>query len=294
MKRSTTVGTVLIFALGCALSVCAQSESNIDNSEIAWQSRDKEHLIELFAVGGRPHNLDVGHKVKILVNHGFAVGYSEERRNPLWAVYKASELLGDAERLRYERPKFYFRDIRVTPAVDGRTFGGGFDRGHMVPNAVIGSQYGSLAQMETFYMTNMCPQNADLNQGPWMRLERWIPQAAEENDHIFVVCGPIFGDKPAIVDRGRERGIQIPDAFYMILVDADQEFRPQPLIRLLAYRFGQETPRDADFQNRQLFGVSVNDIEEATQLDFFPLFEVLFDDWEERENEVEMNHWSLD
>ena len=68
---------------------------------------------------------------------------------------------------RYERSQFFAKDTRVNPAVDGRTFGGGYDRGHMVPNAVIGNQYGALAQMETFYMTNMCAQKEELNRGAW-------------------------------------------------------------------------------------------------------------------------------
>jgi hypothetical protein len=36
--------------------------------------------------------------------------------------------------------------------------GGGFDRGHMTPNFAIASQYGSLAQLETFLITNISPQ----------------------------------------------------------------------------------------------------------------------------------------
>ena len=131
---------------------------------------------------------------------------------------------------------FFALDARVGPAVDGRTFGDGFDRGHMVPNAVIGNQYGSLAQMETFFMTNMCPQKSDLNRGAWAKLETWIREEAEERDHIFVIAGPIFGVAPNLVTKGSERGIQIAEAFYMILVDADREWEIRPTIRLLAYR----------------------------------------------------------
>jgi hypothetical protein len=61
-----------------------------DNSEVAWQCLDEEYLIDLFTVGGRPVNNDPNHNVKILINHGYAVGYCEERRNPLWAVWGTS------------------------------------------------------------------------------------------------------------------------------------------------------------------------------------------------------------
>jgi len=93
-----------------------------DNSEIAAECKDAEYLMELFTVGGRPVNEDPNHKVKILINHGFAVGYSEKRRNPLWAVYKASGIDSGTTH-RYERSQLFPRDLRTVPAVDGRTDG---------------------------------------------------------------------------------------------------------------------------------------------------------------------------
>ena len=142
--------------------------------------------------------------------------------------------------------------------------------------AVIGNQYGSLAQMETFYMTNRCPQKKALNRGAWMRLEKWVIKAAEQKDHIFVIAGPIFGTNTEHIPKGPERGIELPEAFYMILVDASREWLDRPTIKTLAYRFPQDTARDADFMEREPFGVSINEIEAATQLDFFPDFAPLF------------------
>jgi endonuclease G len=277
-----------------ALSIVAQQNVETDNTEVAWHCRDDEHLVELFTVGGRPINNDRGYRVKVLINSGYVVGYCEERRNPLWAAYRASGLAGKGEPERFERSDFFSRDIRVIPAVDGRTFGGGFDRGHMVPNAAIASQYGSLAQMETFFMTNMCPQKDDLNRHAWANLERWIPQAAEKFRHVYVLCGPMFGNDPPTVENGKERGVQIPDAFYMILMDTDLEFQAKPKVRLLAYSFPQTTDKDADFTDRKRFGISINAIEDAVKLDFFPEFAKLFADWEDREGVVEEKHWTLD
>ena len=174
--------------------------------------------------------------------------------------------------------------------MDGRTFGGGYDRGHMVPNAVIGTQYGTLAQMETFFMTNMCPQKADLNQGPWTRLEQWIPEAAQTRKQVYVLCGPVFGDGPEHRSEWPRGGIHIPEAFYLILVDTDREFQTRPVVNILAYRFPQNTARDADFTDRQQFGACVNEIERQTRLNFFPLFEQLFNNWDQKEAEIAA-HW---
>ena len=261
-----------------------------DNSEVAAACKDSEHLIELFTAGGRPINKDPNLKVKVLVNHGYVVGYNEDRRNPLWAAYKVCKAVA-GQPVRFERAEFFYKDIRVNPAIDGRTFGGGHDRGHMVPNAAIASQYGSLAQMETFFMTNICPQSADLNQGPWQKLEHWITDTVTDLKHIYVISGPIFGASPTIISNGASRDVQVPDAFYMILVDMDKEFRPKPDISILAYKFPQTTAKNADFKDRAQFGASVREIEDATRLDFFPNFPAVFKDWDTRETEKEMTHW---
>jgi endonuclease G, mitochondrial len=278
-----------------ALAVILRADGPVrDNSEVAAQCRDQEHLVELFTLGGRPVNKDQGHKVKVLVNTGYAVGYCEERRNPVWAAYLASGVAGMGAPERFERPPFFYPDLRAVPAVDGRTFGGGFDRGHMVPNAAIASQYGSLAQMETFFMTNMCPQKANLNQKAWADLEQWVTQAAEKKKHIHVLCGPIFGNNPPFTPNGTDREVQVPEAFYMILADTEDEHLAVPKVKLMAYKFGQDTPADADFKDRMLFGTTVKDIEQATKLDFFPRFSTVIDNWAQKEETKEEVHWGID
>lgn len=56
----------------------------------------------------------------------------------------------------------------------------------------------------------------------------------------------------------------------MILVDTNYEWNVKPTVKLMAYRFSQGTPRSADFKDRQAFGVSIDEIEQGTGLDFFP------------------------
>lgn len=279
--------SLLIFA--CTFSVLGHP----DNSEIVAESISKKHLINLLTVGGRPLNQDQNKRVNIMVNQGYLVGYSEDRRNPLWSAYLSSQGTTPGEPYRFERTGFFFPDTRSSSAVNGNTFGDNYDRGHMTPNFAIARQYGSLAQLETFLMTNICPQKDDLNQGPWQRLEKFVVDVAQKLQHVYVISGPIFGENPTLTKNGPERKIQIPNAFFMILVDTDREFAEKPTIKMMAYRFPQNTPRDADYTDRNLFGTTVNQIEAETKLDFFPEFNQLFSNWEEKENAKEMVHWSL-
>ena len=295
MKRSYVLSVLLLFV---SAPVLAEGIAPPENTVIAEACRDDVYLLQLFCLGQLPHNKNI-EPIKVLINHGYVVGYSEMRRNPIWTVFKASGLSSGSV-FRFERSQFFSRDLRTVAQVHGQTFGGGYDRGHMVPNFVIANQYGSLAQMETFLMSNMCPQKADLNQKSWAQLEKFVTLLAEERDHVFVFAGPIFGDDPQLVERGESRKIQIPDAFYKIIVDTDREFTINfdtgsiPKVEIISYIFPQDTPADADFRDREKFGASVDEIEERTGLDFFPGAEQIGGDrWKERESEKVMVHWTV-
>jgi len=48
----------------------------------------------------------------------------------------------------------------------------GYDRGHMVPAA--DQTFSQEAMNETFYLSNICPQNAHLNRVYWSKIEKSI------------------------------------------------------------------------------------------------------------------------
>ncbi|HIB69197.1 MAG TPA: DNA/RNA non-specific endonuclease [Phycisphaerales bacterium] len=117
--------------------------------------------------------------------------------------------------------------------------------------------------------------------------------ATTKREHIFVICGPIFGSSPSVVSTGRERGIQIPESFYMILVDTEREYQTNPQTKILAYRFPQQISQNADFKDRDQFGTTVDEIERLTGLDFFPEFERRIRNWPGQESLLVREHWTL-
>ena len=114
--------------------------------------------------------------------------------------------------------------------------------------------------------------------------------ATTKREHIFVICGPIFGSSPSVVSTGRERGIQIPESFYMILVDTEREYQTNPQTKILAYRFPQQISQNADFKDRDQFGTTVDEIERLTGLDFFPEFERRIRNWPGQESLLVREH----
>lgn len=199
----------------------------------------------------------------LLENIGFVVGYSEARKDPLWVAYR---LDGVAAHEPGKRPRGFKVDERTQARVahedykqsDYQQNPKAYDRGHMAPNYAIASRYGREAQLETFYMSNICPQRKTLNQQTWEALEKTIASVwAEECGEVWVVVGPIFGASPE-----RLNGVsEVPDAFYALVLDEEGSS-----LRAIAVVMSQ------DVKGERPLGPlvkTIDEVEAATALDFF-------------------------
>lgn len=92
---------------------------------------------------------------------------------------------------------------------------GGYDRGHMVQ-----SESRTTTDQEnaaTFLLTNILPQAAANNQGPWSQLENYLNGLARnEGKEVYVVAGGIYADNaPTLKNEGR---VAIPDYTWKVAV----------------------------------------------------------------------------
>ena len=225
---------------------------------------------------GAPRNNDTERQVQILVNHGYVVGFSPERLQPLWSAYRVAGFDRDID---FDRPHLYYADqrldseYRVGPQTFGRINDVQYHVGHMVPNEVINRQFGRLAQMETFLMSNMSPQRGSLNSGAWLALENAIRNIEDtaDKDHIWAIAGPIFGEEPEIVDRANGQKIPIPDAYYCVTVDPFRYPWDRPSnVDVVSFILPQETESNTPLDE---LIVPLSDVEAATNLHFFPGWE---------------------
>lgn len=149
--------------------------------------------------------------------------------------------------------------------------GSRYDRGHMCPAADNKNDYD--AMLESFQMSNICPQRHDLNAGDWNELEMLCRDWVYDYGDLYICCGPIFDTKNPKTIGKRDHGlwVSVPDRFFKVVLKMGK--RPRAIGFIMP---NEGTPHDI-----RTYAVSVDEIEKITGIDFYPS---LSDDIE---NEVE-------
>ena len=107
-----------------------------------------------------------------IVRHGaYVSSYNTSTLIPDWVAY---ELTAEEAGGRRDREGIEFRmdpDLKgCTQAMREDYSGSGWTKGHLMPAADAATSSSTMA--ETFYFTNICPQDETLNAGDWQFLEK--------------------------------------------------------------------------------------------------------------------------
>jgi endonuclease G len=156
-------------------------------------------------------------------------------------------------------------DFRADPLVKTGTAdendysGTGYDRGHLCPAGDM--KISETAMSESFFMSNMSPQNSSFNRGMWSRVEDIQRELATAEDSVIIISGPIFKDN--IETIGKTTKITVPGYYFKIVYDITGEQK------MTAWLFPNKKLNKGDGYNPEDFIVSVDKIEQETGIDFF-------------------------
>ena len=190
-------------------------------------------------------------------------------------------------------------DFRPDPQIEGGSATladykkSGYDRGHLTPAGDM--VFSREAMSETFYMSNMCPQAAAFNRGIWKDLEDQVREWVRLYGAAYVVSGPVLSKPASEYPFIGESKVAVPEFFYKAILvpiydDGLEEDSPEPLetcADVIAIAF--VIPNKACEGDFWRYAKSVDEAEEITGLDFFPLLE---DDVENRvEAECDPRPW---
>lgn len=212
-----------------------------------------------------------------LVRHNyFILSYSEPHEQAEWVAYelKREHLTQDNRR----RP-YFIEDPRVkTKSADWRNYrGSGYDRGHLCPAG--DRRFSEQAYNETFYTSNISPQDREFNAGVWNRLEQQIRLWCKKYGDLIIITGGVLENG---LDGIGDEDVDVPEAFYKIVLLKDEENH-----KVLSFLIPNEPSSEA----LDTFLTPIDELEKMTGIDFF---ENQPDVWQQKiEQEVDPTGWEF-
>ena len=208
-----------------------------------------------------------------IVRHlGYTASYNHPTLCPDWVAW---ELTAEEAEGQLDGQYSFSRDPDVQfPKASREDYSNsGWDKGHMAPRADM--KWSHKALEESYYFTNICPQDHEMNSQAWRKIEELTRRMARRYGSVMIVCGPIYDS----VDH-RHIGpacVHVPDRFFKALaINVGEEW--QTVGFLVANNYQSGSPKS--------YAVSVDDIEAIIGRDLFPTLP------EEAEGNYTWNFWN--
>lgn len=214
---------------------------------------------------------------RVITHKGYTVSYNYDWKIPNWVAYELTDLEVQGEVPRYDRFK---PDPMVPQGATATTNDykhSGYDRGHMAPAADM--KWDEQVMKESFYLSNICPQNPNLNGGVWKDLEEQVRDLASQKGKIFVVCGPIVNDMSNTIGENK---VVVPQAFYKVLL---QEENGE--IHTIGFVYENVSGR----KPMSTYAMTIDEVENLTNIDFFPSLPNKIEN--KVEAEVDFSQWTI-
>ncbi|MCW1148095.1 DNA/RNA non-specific endonuclease [Flavobacterium lacisediminis] len=235
---------------------------------------EKEVLIDENVISNDFDFLPTSTTSDVYKRNTYVFSYSEDHEQSEWVAYYLDN--NDVKSTNFDRPFFEQDPLVESVSADWRNYkNSGYDKGHLCP---AGDRKGSYDEYnETFFTSNISPQEHDFNSGVWNRLEEKVRYWAVKSDGLFVVTGGVLSNNLKTI--GKE-DVSVPNYFYKVLLSKDG-----------SKMIGFLVPHENSNQPLYEFVVSVDEIEKMTGIDFYPN---LPDEIENRlESKSDYKDWSF-
>ena len=143
----------------------------------------------------------------------YTVSHNDKRKTP---IYSAELLLKENSSGTNKRINAFKADPDLQPGqrAELSDYNKEYDRGHMTP--FEDTKENSAAALQTFYLSNMAPQNLHLNRGLWRTIENHVRiYAAKSQSGVYVITGPIYDGSPITIGNG----VAVPSRFFKVVID---------------------------------------------------------------------------
>ncbi|MBR2961503.1 MAG: DNA/RNA non-specific endonuclease [Alistipes sp.] len=170
-------------------------------------------------------------------------------------------------------PTYPVIDKSLQQDIENGAYGTGDSRGHMLPSA--SRLVTVMANAQTFYATNMMPQNSKFNSGSWVKVEGWV-RDNKCSDTLFVITGTLFdtSNPNCRVFTSKGRTITRPSHAYKLMLRTRsgstgkniKDIKSADEIKAIGFLFENSTAGNSEPRNAV---VSIAEIEAKTGFTFY-------------------------
>lgn len=185
----------------------------------------------------------------------FVVSFNTRNGIPDWVAWRLTKSHTNGTASRKEV------DFEADPTINGcptkqsyngvGTMSPKHSRGHFCPAA--DNRWSKDAMHDCFYMTNMAPQQQQMNSGAWGTLEDLCRKWARKYGEVYIAAGPVITKNMKRLPFNRK--ISNPDRFYKVVLRRDGQS-----YKAIGWIFTA---------TGECRAMSVDDVESITGLDFF-------------------------
>ena len=229
MKATGRLIHLLSAVMLASLSYTSCNKESEDSEEANWNQNDTIEQRELGRLefpkvkGG--NSVVLIHSTNDQWGINYSVEWDKDKKSQRWSCYQLNSTNSVSNTQRYKSDNNQYPKDPLLHSADyldkDYIYGSGYEHGHICPSA--DRLYSYNANVQTFYLTNMQPQDHMMNSGndydsPWIRLENqvrsWAKATTTEN--LYVVKGGTIED-----DQLREmvKGVlRVPKYFFVALL----------------------------------------------------------------------------
>ena len=257
---------MIFFLLMAWAAVSAAGQVSSKTAELGW--------LELPGFSEDPEHFFVSHYTDEYwgKQRNYSLFWDMERQIPLWVAYPLNErLVGRGSRSgawQYDK----FMSARKQPNLR-RTYQAGsvegYIRGHLCPSS---DRMRPGMNEQTFYFTNMAPQDPYLNGGLWAWLEEHVQQLTLSAQDAWVITGCIDSDASNWVTDVSGKKVAVPEGFFKaVLLKLPSESGEGPFFEAMAWVVENRSYGFSGFEGKaDEARVSIDELEELLQCDLFP------------------------
>lgn len=176
------------------------------------------------------------------------------------AIYSAELLLKENLNGKTKRVNAFKADPDLPAHVraDLNDYNKAYDRGHLVP--FEDSRKDSAAALQTFYLSNIVPQNLHLNRGMWRQIENKTRGFAyKATNGVYVITGPVYQGKIKFIGEG----VAVPTSIYKVIINKQTQ-------QGVAYMVPNRGPKK--HEKYEDYKVTIKTVEDATGINFTPQY----------------------